>query len=456
MSFYFSAQTIYHKNLFSMEIEIAIAALILVALVFLATVDMAFSQLSDVSLRRLSAESEENQNPRAADFLREILENRPRFRFALSSTIQVLLISFTVLVTLVAMNFSRNQFELILFSLGIALFFSVVFRQIIPRLVIWKNPENKLMFLLPLVRPIYAVATFVLNPFVTKMKAKEQQKQLETTQTPETAEERADDNEDFQALMEVGEAEGIIEEKERELIETMVEFSETKAGEIMTPRTEICALSIDSTVEQARDLMIHEKYSRLPVFRENIDNIEGILYVRDLLNAWSEARENEKISNLLRPAYFIPETKSASELLKNMQTNHVQISVVIDEYGGVAGIVTVEDIVEEIVGEIEDEDIEEEEIIEIIEYEDGYYDVLGSTEIGKIERLFDLEIEDDDFSTIAGLVTSEMGYVPKPSEKLSIRNLDIEILKADEKRIHLLRLRKSSDEENSPNATGDE
>lgn len=438
-----------------MEIEIAIAALILVVLVFLATVDMAFSQLSDVSLRRLSAESEENQNPKGADFLREILENRPRFRFALSSTIQVLLISFTVLVTIVVLIFSRNHAELILYSLGIALFFSVVFRQIIPRLLIWSNPENKLMLLLPLVRPIYAVASFVLNPFVTKMKANQQQK-LETTQTPDSAEERADDNEDFQALMEVGEAEGIIEEKERELIETMVEFSETKAGEIMTPRTEICALPIDATVEQARDLIIHEKYSRLPVFRENIDNIEGILYVRDLLNAWSEGKESEKISNLLRPAFFIPETKSASELLKNMQTNHVQISVVIDEYGGVAGIVTVEDIVEEIVGEIEDEDIEEEEIIEIIEGEAGYYDVLGSTEIGKIERLFDMEIEDDDFSTIAGLVTSEVGYVPKPAEKLSIRNLDIEILKADEKRIHLLRLRKATGEENSHATTNSE
>jgi len=422
-----------------MEIEIAIALLILVALVFLATIDMAFSQLSDVSLRRLSGESEEQQTSKAV-FLRQILDNRPRFRFALSSTIQVLLISFAVLVTLFVLNFTADHAEILLYSLGIALVFSVLFRQIIPRLIIWTNPENKLMFLLPLVRPIFATVSFLVNPFVSKMKAKEQQK-LEMSVTPDAAEDARDDNEDFQALMEVGEAEGIIEGKERELIETMVEFSETKTGEIMTPRTEICALPIEATVRQARDLIIHEKYSRLPVFRDNVDNIEGILYVRDLLNAWAEDRENEKIAALLRPAFFVPETKSAAELLKNMQTNHVQIAVVIDEYGGVAGIVTVEDIVEEIVGEIEDEDIEEEEIIEIIEGEGGYYDVLGSTEIGKIERLFDMEIEDDDFSTIAGLVTSEVGYVPKPSERLIIRGLDIEILKADEKRIHLLRLK---------------
>ncbi|MEP6904236.1 MAG: hemolysin family protein, partial [Actinomycetota bacterium] len=414
--------------------------------VFLATIDMAFSQLSDVSLRRLSAESEENQNPKAADFLREILENRPRFRFALSSSIQVLLIVFAVLVTIIILQLTDNHITRILFALLFSLFFSVVFRQIFPRLIIRQKPENKLMFLLPLVRPIYGIVSILVNPFITKLRTKELQK-LETTVSPDSTDERADDNnDDFQALMEVGEAEGIIEEKERELIETMVEFSETKAGEIMTPRTEFCALPIDATVKQARDLIIEEKYSRLPVFRENIDNIEGILYVRDLLNAWADGKETETIENFLRSAFFVPETKSASELLQNMQSNHVQIAIVIDEYGGVAGLVTVEDILEEIVGEIEDEDTEQEEVIEIIEGADGYFDVLGSTEIDKIERLYDMEIEDDDFTTIAGLVTSEVGYIPKPHEKLSFRGLNIEILKADEKRIHLLRLRKADDE----------
>ncbi len=138
----------------------------------------------------------------------------------------------------------------------------------------------------------------------------------------------------------------------------------------------------------------------------------------------------------------MPETKTASELLKSMQQHHVQIAVVIDEYGGVAGLVTVEDILEELVGEIEDEDTEHEEIIEIVEGDDGYFDVLGSTEIDKVERIFDIELEDEDYTTIAGLVTSEAGYVPKVGEKLELRGLAIEILQADEKRIQLLRLRK--------------
>jgi CBS domain containing-hemolysin-like protein len=432
-----------------MEIEIVSAVIILFILVFLATVDMAFSHLSDVSLRRILAESEDRQSSRSSDFLREILEHRPRFRFALSSALQILLIVFTVLVTLIVFRFTENHLELLLFSILFALLLSVIFRQVIPRLLVWKNPESKMLFLLPLVRPIYGIVAAFARPFVSRAQIKEQQK-LELSVTPEAQEEKAEDNaEDFQALMEVGEAEGIIEEKERELIETMVEFSDTRAGEIMTPRTEICALPFSATVKEARDLIINEKYSRMPVYRDSVDNVEGVIYVRDLLNAWAEGKENQPISSLLRPAFFIPETKSAAELLKNMQTNHVQIAIVIDEYGGVAGLVTVEDIIEEIVGEIEDEDIEEEEIIEIIESEDGYFDVLGSTEIGKIERLFDLEIEDDDFTTIAGLVTSEAGYVPKNGEKLQFRGLDVEILQADEKKIARLRLRKSVPEDES-------
>ncbi|HEX8250035.1 MAG TPA: hemolysin family protein [Pyrinomonadaceae bacterium] len=428
-----------------MEIEIAVAVLILFALVFLATIDMAFTQLSDVSLRRLSTDTEEKPQSRSTVFLREILENRPRFRFALSAAIQILLIIFSVLVTLIVFNFYQSSGALLIYSLLIGLVLSGIFRQFIPRLLTLNNPEGKLMMLLPLVRPLYSVMSFLADPFSGFMRDKEQQN-LETSITPSATEERDEDNtENIQALIEVGEAEGIIEERDRELIETMFEFSETRAGEIMTPRTEICALPINATVRQARDLIIAEKYSRIPVYRERIENIEGVIYVRDLLIAWSEGKENETIENLLRPPLFVPETKPADELLRSMQSSHTQLAVVIDEYGGVAGLVTVEDILEEIVGEIEDEDTEQEEIIEIIEGEDGYFDVLGSTEIHKIERLFGMEIEDEDFTTIAGLVTSEVGYVPKPHEKLALHGLSVEILRADEKRINLLRLRRATE-----------
>jgi putative hemolysin len=430
-----------------MEIEILLAVVILIAMILLATVDSAFSHLSDVGLRRLASEYEDSQNAKTAIFLREILEYRPRFRLALSSTIQVLLVSFAVITTLIGTRLDLSRTGLVIFALAIALVATVFFRQVIPRLIIRNNPDKKFLVLLPIVRPLYRLVRAVTAPLSAKAKAKEQQR-LEATVAPDSAEERSDDNdEDFQALMEVGEAEGIIEEKERELIESMVEFSETRAGEIMTPRTEICAMPINSTVRQARDLMTEEKYSRLPVYRDNIDNVEGVIYVRDLLQAWAEGKEDQPIEGILRDAYFVPETKTASELLKSMQVNHVQIAIVIDEYGGLAGIVTVEDIVEEIVGEIEDEDTEDEEIIEIIEGEDGYWDVLGSTEIDKIERLFDIELEDDDYTTVAGMITSETGHVPKTGEVVTLRGLEAHILRADEKKVGLVRLRRFDESE---------
>jgi putative hemolysin len=431
-----------------MEIEIVAAIIILIALVFLATVDTAFSHISDVGLRRISSDDESGETRSSVKFLREILENRPRFRFAISSTIQVLLVIFTVLLTIIISEFTPNRLRLLVTTLVLGLIATVLLRQIIPRLLVRENTERKLLFLLPAIRPVYRLVSFFVEPLAKRAHHKTIQK-LESTIAPDAPEDRErieqSDAEDFQALMEVGEAEGIIEEEERELIETVVELSETRAGEIMTPRTEICGLSIDATVRMARDLVIEEKYSRLPVYRETMDNIEGMIYVRDLLQAWSEGREDEPVANFLREPYFVPETKTASELLKSMQADHVQAAIVIDEYGGVAGLITVEDIVEEIVGEIEDEDSEDEEIIEIVEGQDGYWDVLGSTEIDKIERLVDLDLEDEDYTTIAGLVTSEAGHVPKTGEKLEFRGLAVEILDAEEKRVRLLRIRKVAD-----------
>jgi CBS domain containing-hemolysin-like protein len=424
-----------------MEIEIAVGVVILLVLIFLATIDMAFLRLSDVGLRKLLGETDDSQRRSSTEFLREILDNRPRFRLALSSTIQVLLIAFTIVVVLLVTRFTDDRLSLVLFTLLIAFVGTVVFRQVLPRVIVRNSPESKLLFLLPVVRPLYRFTSAIVSPFVPSTRTKEMHR-LERTAAPDSAETGEDSADDFQALMEVGEAEGIIEEDERELIESMVEFTETRAGEIMTPRTEICAVPFETTIRKARDVMVEEKYSRLPVYRDTIDNIEGVIYVRDLLQAWVEGREDDSIATVLREAYFVPETKSASELLKAMQFDHVQVAIVIDEYGGVAGIVTVEDIIEEIVGEIEDEDIEEEEIIEIIEGDEGYWDVLGSTEIDKVERLLDVDFADPEVSTVAGLITSEVGYIPKVGERLEFRGIEVEIKRADEKKINLVRLRR--------------
>ena len=424
-----------------MGIEIVIACLLLLGLTFLATVDMAFGQLSDVGLRLLITEAEERQSA-AASFLKEILEDRPRFRFTIGASIQIQLVAFSILLTVILLRWFSGT-TLLLLALFTGLILAGIFRQLIPRLISLRNPEKTLLALLPVVKPFYRLLSFIADPL--HKRANRLRREREQTMMPEDEEEDANGG-DIQALIDVGAEEGILEEEEGELIHSIIEFGDTRVSEVMTPRTEVVALPLTATVKEARDVMIESKYSRLPVYRDQIDNVEGLIYVRDLLQCWPDCREEEKIGSLLRPVYFVPETKPVADLLEEMQKARVQLAMVIDEYGGVAGLVTVEDILEEIVGEIEDEDTEQEEIIEIVEASDGYYDVLGSTEIGKIERLFDMEIEDDDFTTIAGLVISEKGSMPRAGEHLTFRGLDVEVLEADDRRINRLRLRRAVEE----------
>ncbi|MFN2404427.1 MAG: hemolysin family protein [Pyrinomonadaceae bacterium] len=420
-----------------MELEIGLTLLLLILLSLLATVDMAFGQLSDVGLRRLIGENGEKPASRSREFLRQVLENRPRFGFALSATIQMLLVVVAVLITSISLALFPDP-RLVLVGLLAGLILAGIFRQLVPLFMATRNPEATLLFLLPIIRPFFPIMAFMADPFQRLFDRSRRKEHL--TETGDQEEEE-DDSGDLQALIDVGEAEGILEEEEGELIHSIIEFGDTRVSEVMTPRPDIVAVPEIATIKEARDVMLESKYSRLPVYRDQIDNVEGIIYVRDLLLCWAEGREDENIRSLVRSVYFVPETKQVADLLEEMQKAHVQLAMVIDEYGGVCGLVTVEDILEEIVGEIEDEDIAGEELEEIVQGPDGVYEVPGSTEIGKIEQLFDMEIEADDFTTIAGLVINEQGTVPNVGERLTIRGLEVEVLEADERRIGRLRLR---------------
>lgn len=428
-----------------MELEIGLALVLLIVLSVLATVDMAFAQLSDVGLRRLMGENGEKPEPRSRIFLQQALENRPRFGFALSATIQILLVVVAVLITSISLRLFPNP-RLVLVGLVAGLILAGIFRQLIPLFISTRNPEGTLLFLLPIVKPLFPFMAFVADPFQRLFDRSRRKDQVTETGDEE---EEDDDSGDLQALIDVGEAEGILEEEEGELIHSIIEFGDTRVSEVMTPRPDIVAVPETATIREARDVILESKYSRLPVYRDQIDNVEGIIYVRDLLQCWANGREDENIKPLVRAVYDVPETKPVADLLEEMQKAHVQLAMVIDEYGGVCGLVTVEDILEEIVGEIEDEDIAGEELEEIVECGEGCYMVLASTEIGKIERLFDMEIEDDDFTTIAGLVINESGKVPEVGESLMMRGLEVEVLEADERRIIRLRVKKAT-------AAGDE
>ncbi|MDQ2936059.1 MAG: hemolysin family protein [Acidobacteriota bacterium] len=424
-----------------MQIELILTLLLLVGLSLLATVDMALGQLSDVGLRRLITEAEERSKIRSAAFLKQVLENRPRFSFAISATIQILLVVVAVLITSISLALFRER-RFILIGLFAGLTLAGIFRQLIPLFISTRDPEGTLLFLLPAIRPFLPLMAFAADPFHRLF---DRSRRKEQEQEHGADEEAQDAGDDIQAFIDVGEAEGILEEEEGQLIHSILEFGDTRVSEVMTPRPDIVAVPAAATVREARDVMIESKYSRLPAYRDQIDNVEGIIYVRDLLQRWAEGDEDGPISRLVRPVYFVPETKAVAELLAEMQKAHVQLSMVIDEYGGVSGLVTVEDILEEIVGEIEDEDIAGEELKDIVEEGKGCYEVLGSTEIGKIERLFGMEIEADDFTTIAGLVINESGKVPPPGAHLTFRGLDLEVLEADERRIGRLRIRRAAD-----------
>jgi putative hemolysin len=425
-----------------MELEIGLALVLLIVLSLLATVDMAFAQLSDVGLRRLIGENGETPEARSRLFLLQALENRPRFSFALSASIQILLVVVAVLITSISLSLFPDP-RLVLVGLLAGLILAGIFRQLIPLFISTRNPERTLLFLLPIIRPFFPIMAFIADPFQRLFDRSRRKDQLADNGEEE---EEDDDSGDIQALIDVGEAEGILEEEQGELIHSIIEFGDTRVSEVMTPRPDIVALPETATVREARDVILESKYSRLPVYRDQIDSVEGIIYVRDLLHYWAEGKEDESIKALVRSVYLVPETKPVAELLEEMQKAHVQLAMVIDEYGGICGLVTVEDILEEIVGEIEDEDIAGEELQEIVANDQGSYEVPASTEIGKIERLFDMEIEADDFTTIAGLVINESGKVPAVGERLTIRGLEVEVLEADGRRINRLRVKKAHEE----------
>ena len=428
-----------------MQIEIFLTFLLLVGLSLLATVDMAFGQLSDVGLRRLITDAQERSRLRSSAFLKQVLENRPRFSFAISATIQILLVAVAVLVTSISLTlFQERRFVLIGLLAGLIL--AGIFRQLIPLFISTRDPEGTLLFILPLLRPFLPLMAFAADPF---HKLFDRSRRKEQILEDGNDDEEPDTGDDIQALIDVGEAEGILEEEEGELIHSIIEFGDTRVNEVMTPRPDIVAVANTATVRQARDVMIESKYSRLPVYTEQIDNVEGLIYVRDLLERWAQGDEDGPITSMVRDVFFIPETKSVAELLEEMQKAHVQLAIVVDEYGGVSGLVTVEDILEEIVGEIEDEDIAGEELEDIVEQGEGVYQVSGATEIGKIERLFDMEIETDDFTTIAGLVINESGKVPHTGDHLTFRGLEVEVLEADERRIGRLLVKRAAEDGNS-------
>lgn len=239
------------------------------------------------------------------------------------------------------------------------------------------------------------------------------------------------------ALIEAGREEGILEESDRHLIQSVVEFGDKTVREVMTPRPEIFAIPAEWTIEQLLEALREHSYSRIPVFRGTIDNLIGLVFSHDLLQIADTDARTQKVGDVVRnELIFIPETKRGSELLREMQRDNVRMAVVIDEYGSVAGLVTIEDLIEEIVGELRDEDE-----TDIVREGEHTYVVPGSMDVDRLNELFGIRMEDEhEAATVAGLVSEIAGRIPQPGEIVQNSGLRFEILASTPRRIERLRI----------------
>jgi CBS domain containing-hemolysin-like protein len=219
-----------------------------------------------------------------------------------------------------------------------------------------------------------------------------------------------------------------------------VDFGQTLVREVMTPRPDIVAIRADATIDELRQLVREQEYSRLPVYTDNLDNIVGLLVVKDLIQMIAEPDGTKKVSEMMRPAAFVPETKRVADLLREFRQSRLQLAIVVDEYGGTAGIVTVEDVVEELVGEIRDEYDSDAE--PIVREADDVFVFSGKVGIGEITDRLGIEIENGGFETVGGFVLARAGRVPSVGEHFEFDGLDVEVLEAERRRIHKVRMRR--------------
>ena len=247
----------------------------------------------------------------------------------------------------------------------------------------------------------------------------------------------------IEALVDAATEEGIIERDDARLIEQVVEFGDKRVRDVMTPRPDVVAIRAGATLEDLRDLVVETKYSRLPVYDKSLDDIAGIVMARDMLEVPDSEAGHRTVRELMRPALFVPETKFGTELLKEMQRKNQQMAIVIDEYGLLAGIVTVEDLVEEIVGEIGEED--RRPAPDVIRESGGSLVMRGSVPVDKIGELFGIQLEaSPDHSgatTVAGLLNSVAGHVPRTGEVIEADGLRFEVLEANQRKVLRLRVR---------------
>ena len=312
--------------------------------------------------------------------------------------------------------------------------FVIVCELLLPLLIVASDPERVLELLLPTFAPVARI----LKPFTLGISRSMAAKR--PSQAPTESDEEA--TEVAKAYIDTAEQEGIIQGEERQLLRSIVDFGDTLVRKVMTPRPDIVAVKDDATIGTVRALFREQEYSRFPVYRDSLDNISGFIFIKDLWGLPPTALEDQPIKPLVRPLVVVPETKQVSELLKQFQRQQTQCAIVVDEYGGTAGLVTLEDLLEEIVGEIRDEyDVESEPIVDEGR---GRFVFSGKVNIDEVAQRLDVEIEREGFETVGGFLMHHIGRVPQVGEKFDIEDVTVEVLDAERRRINRVRMCKRS------------
>ena len=411
-----------------MILQIAVLATLALAAIYVGTLEAAFSALMRLSLR-LTAE----RSGRAAG-LGPYLDD-PVLLFVPLRLLMGLIVTVATVYWASLLGIDRIQgLGTIVLSMAA---FVIVFEHLLPLLIARRDPERVLEFLMPSFEPIARLLKPVTRSLVGII-ATLRRDRTSGAHDEFEAESNGGGEEAAHTLLEAGEHEGLIEREERALLQSIVDFGDTLVREVMTPRPDIVAIRSDATLRELRTVLTEQEYSRLPVFEETLDHILGFVHVKDLIRLGDTAADDQVITRLLRPAHFVPETKRVAELLKDMQRQQVQSAIVVDEYGGTAGLVTIEDLLEEIVGEIRDEyDVESEPVVEEGE---GVFVFSGKVDVHAMAERLGVEIEREGFETVGGFVLAQAGRVPAVGERFEADGLVIEVLEAERRRVNKVRI----------------
>jgi magnesium and cobalt exporter, CNNM family len=396
--------------------------------VYVGTVETAFSALMKLSLRLMAERGRDDRL--LGRYLDDPIELFVPARLLLG-------LAFSLATVLLAVLTGRSGISVVSIAelLACVAIYIVICEHLLPSIIVRRNPERVLTLLLPSFTVIARAMLPISGPLVGLLTSGKAERLAAAQEPPE-----GEAGEVAHAYLEAGEEQGLIEGDEKRLLQSIVDFGDTLAREVMTPRPDIVAIPAGASVGDLRALFREQEYSRFPVYRENLDNIVGLLRVKDLFQMDGAALDSQPITPIVRPATFVPETKRVPELLKEFQRKQVQMAIVVDEYGGTAGLVTVEDLIEEIVGEIRDEDDVESE--PIVDEGNGSYVFSAKVSFDDLRERLGIDVESEGFETVGGYVLARLGRVPAIGESFELDGVQVDVLEAERRRIHKVRFRK--------------